>query len=186
MKSGISMKDAGPHMRTEAGPASNYATPGLTTRNPRRGRRATSQVCAGWSNYTYRAAAANLLGPTLWNEFVLGLLDAGECLIDDLHVVEVAGHSARGDAAERLVSKPASRRGAPWAITSAAGLKPTPIIRPTTSCTSLPQDPPSIFTTIWKPLYAGGRSVVNGRQYQVSFRAKVDRRQQPLEYAALL
>ena len=25
---------------------------------------------SGWSNYTYRAVAQNVLGPTLWNEFV--------------------------------------------------------------------------------------------------------------------
>ncbi len=43
---------------------------------------------SGWSNYTYRGVAQNILGPTQWNEFVLGLLDTGECFIDDLHVVE--------------------------------------------------------------------------------------------------
>jgi hypothetical protein len=42
----------------------------------------------GWSTFTYRATAQNVLGPTQWNEFILGLLDAGECLVDDLHVVE--------------------------------------------------------------------------------------------------
>lgn len=41
-----------------------------------------------WSNYTYSAVSTNILGPTLWNEFVMGLLDAGECLIDDIQVVQ--------------------------------------------------------------------------------------------------
>src|SRR5262249_47614644 len=43
---------------------------------------------AGWNNYSYRAVAANVLGPTTWKEFVAGLLEEGECLIDDLKVVD--------------------------------------------------------------------------------------------------
>jgi hypothetical protein len=44
----------------------------------------------GWTTVRYRgAAAASAVGPDgQWEEFVLGLLDAGEVLIDDLHVVE--------------------------------------------------------------------------------------------------
>lgn len=44
----------------------------------------------GWQTVRYRgAAAASAVGPDgQWEEFVLGLLDAGELLIDDLHVVE--------------------------------------------------------------------------------------------------
>src|SRR5262249_39530355 len=43
---------------------------------------------SGWVSYSYHAVSANVNGPTMWNEFVLGLLDAGECLLDDIHVVE--------------------------------------------------------------------------------------------------
>ena len=41
-----------------------------------------------WIWYTNRMVSTNVLGPTQWNEFQMGLLDAGECLIDDLHVIE--------------------------------------------------------------------------------------------------
>ena len=41
-----------------------------------------------WAWYTNRTVSANVLGPTIWNEFQMGLLDSGECLIDDLHVTE--------------------------------------------------------------------------------------------------
>lgn len=49
---------------------------------------ASREPAAGWSNYTYRAVATSASEPTTWKEFVLGLIDAGECLIDDLSVVE--------------------------------------------------------------------------------------------------
>ena len=42
-----------------------------------------------WQNYTYTALGAEPPGsnnPATWNEFLLGLLDAGEVLIDDLSV----------------------------------------------------------------------------------------------------
>jgi hypothetical protein len=43
---------------------------------------------AQWNTYTYTAVAKSDGGPTRWNEFVMGLLDAGEILIDDLTVIE--------------------------------------------------------------------------------------------------
>ncbi len=45
-------------------------------------------AATGWTNYSYRAVATAATEPVTWKEFVLGLLDAGECLIDDLRVVE--------------------------------------------------------------------------------------------------
>jgi len=54
-----------------------------------------------WRSYTYRGTALEPPGsnnPTLYNEFVLGLLDAGEILLDDLHVIE----DPDGAAVERL------------------------------------------------------------------------------------
>ncbi len=43
----------------------------------------------GWANYTYTALGAEPAGsnnPATWNEFLLGLLDGGELLIDDISV----------------------------------------------------------------------------------------------------
>lgn len=39
-----------------------------------------------WQAFTWRAPGTQKFGPTTWNELRLGLLDAGECLIDDLRV----------------------------------------------------------------------------------------------------
>ena len=51
---------------------------------------AASATDAGWNTYRYRGLAApSAVGPDgLWNELVIGLLDAGELLIDDLRVVQ--------------------------------------------------------------------------------------------------
>lgn len=42
---------------------------------------------SAWQTFTYRMAASQTFGPTTWNEIRIGLLDAGECMIDDLSVV---------------------------------------------------------------------------------------------------
>lgn len=42
-----------------------------------------------WQSYSYRATAAVSTGPdSQWREFILGLMDTGEVLIDDLTVIE--------------------------------------------------------------------------------------------------
>jgi hypothetical protein len=39
-----------------------------------------------WQTFSWRAPGTQRFGPTTWNELRLGMLDAGECLIDDLRV----------------------------------------------------------------------------------------------------
>ncbi len=39
-----------------------------------------------WQTFTWRSNGRQQFGPTTWNEFRLGMLGAGECLIDDLSV----------------------------------------------------------------------------------------------------
>jgi hypothetical protein len=43
---------------------------------------------SSWQTYRYRAVAQTVVGPELWSDFVLGLLGEGECLIDDITVVQ--------------------------------------------------------------------------------------------------
>lgn len=52
---------------------------------------------SSWQTYTYRGPAdPSAVGPDgVWNEFVMGLLDAGEVLLDDLRVVEDPDGAAR-------------------------------------------------------------------------------------------
>ncbi len=54
---------------------------------------AASKPLAGsdWQTVTYTMTAGQKFGqPALWNEFRFGMLDAGECLIDDVSVVRVS------------------------------------------------------------------------------------------------
>ncbi len=41
-----------------------------------------------WQTVSYRAVSGQAFGPTRWNELCLGLLTAGEVLIDDIQVIE--------------------------------------------------------------------------------------------------
>jgi hypothetical protein len=41
---------------------------------------------SAWQTFTWRNNGQQRFGPAIWNEFRLGMLDAGECLIDDLSV----------------------------------------------------------------------------------------------------
>jgi hypothetical protein len=61
------------------GSGPNCATPGPTTQR-RAWAASRESATAGWSNYTYRAVAV-AARTDIWKEFVLGLLDSGECLI---------------------------------------------------------------------------------------------------------
>ncbi|MCA9172810.1 MAG: hypothetical protein KDB23_34365, partial [Planctomycetales bacterium] len=63
---------------------------------------AASQIeSAPWVTVTYEGVARPPQGsqdPTEWNEFILGLLDAGEILLDDVSVIE----DPQGAAIERM------------------------------------------------------------------------------------
>ncbi|MES2569987.1 MAG: lamin tail domain-containing protein, partial [Verrucomicrobiota bacterium] len=48
---------------------------------------AGNPTTTAWQTVTYRMTAGQAFGQTLWNEFRIGMLDAGECLIDDLSLV---------------------------------------------------------------------------------------------------
>ena len=49
---------------------------------------------AEWRTYSYRKRGTSNGGPDQWRDFVFGLLDAGEILIDDISVVESPGGNA--------------------------------------------------------------------------------------------
>jgi hypothetical protein len=126
---------------------------------------------SSWSNYTYQAVSANILGPTLWNELQLGLLDAGECLLDDLHVIEspntapvellqngsfetgLAAWRTLGDHSHSQVeTDPGNPAGHVLHLVATGGTEHLHNHLETT--------------------YASGRSLTDGKTYQVSFRAK--------------
>ncbi len=127
---------------------------------------------AGWQTITYRATTAADGGPTNFNEFVLGLLDEGEVLIDDVHVVSQPG---TGSAAEMLTGGDFESGGTAWRLrgthrTSAVIPEPgnagNHVLRVTsTGGTDVLHN--NIETT-----FTGNTAIVDGREYEISFRAK--------------
>ena len=124
-----------------------------------------------WSNYTYRAVARSIIGPTIWNEFVLGLLDSGECLIDDLHVVESPdtapvellqnGSFETGLNAWRVLGDHARSR-----VEAEKGNPSNHVLH------LVATGPTDHMHNHLETTLANGRTVVDGREYQISFRAK--------------
>ncbi|MEO6033689.1 MAG: lamin tail domain-containing protein [Verrucomicrobiota bacterium] len=126
-----------------------------------------------WNTYTYRgiATAEPAASPTLWKEFVLGLLDAGEMLLDDISVIE-----SPSSAPVQLIQSGSFESGlSTWRVIG--NHKGTIIVDPTnpgnhvlrlvaTGATGHLHN--HIETTL-----ANGAQVVNGREYEISFRAKL-------------
>jgi len=126
---------------------------------------------SSWNNYSYVAVSANVLGPTQWNELQLGLLDAGECLLDDLHVVESPttapvqflqnGTFETGLTAWRALGDHSHS----WIDTDPTS--PTNHVLHLVATGGTETLHNHLETT-----YANGRSITDGRMYLVSFRAK--------------
>ena len=125
----------------------------------------------GWVTYTYRGVSANLLGPTLWKEFAMGLLDAGECLIDDLSVIENPD-----TAPVELLQNGTFENG----LTAWRALGTHAYSRVEADPGNAANHVLHLITTGWtyhihdhlETTFANGRSVTDGRTYQISFRAK--------------
>ena len=129
---------------------------------------------SAWQTFTYRviAAASPTTGPdTQWRDFVFGLQDVGECLVDDISVIESPTTApvqfiANGNFESDITG---------WRVLGTHNRSHV-IVDP---------DNPNnhvlhvIVTGYQEHMHnhiettiTGGRSVVNGRQYEVSFRAK--------------
>ena len=132
---------------------------------------------AGWQTYTYRgvAAAEPAPSPTLWNELVLGLLEAGEVLIDDVRVTESPAGVPRqliqngGFQADVIGSAPAAWR----VIGNHAGVVTADPANATNKVLRLTATGPTEHMhNHAETTFAGNRAIVNGREYEISFRAK--------------
>lgn len=129
-----------------------------------------------WKTYTYRATAApSPVGASAdgqWREFVLGLLDAGEILLDDISVIE----DPDGSAVQKIQNGTFdSGTAQAWRIIG--NHRHSEVITD-------PDDPANYVLRFVatgttghmhnhaETTLAGGSSVVNGREYTVSFKAK--------------
>lgn len=123
-----------------------------------------------WQTYTYRKTAVSG-GPTLWREFNMGLLDSGEVLIDDLSVIE----DPDGSAIQMLSNGDFESGTATWRLRGnhrESEVIPDPdnpgnqVLRLVASGVTEHMHN-QIETTL-----ANNESVVNGREYEISFRAR--------------
>ena len=126
---------------------------------------------AGWNTYVYRGVAANVHGPTRWNEFVMGLLDAGECLIDDLSVLE----SPAGSPVQLLQNGSFETGLTAWRALgdhSRSRVEVDPDNAANHVLHLVATGSTDHLHNHLETTYAGGRVVTDGKQYQISFRAK--------------
>ncbi|HEX2751474.1 MAG TPA: LamG-like jellyroll fold domain-containing protein, partial [Verrucomicrobiales bacterium] len=127
---------------------------------------------ASWQTYTYRATIAPDGGPTNWNELVLGLLDAGEVLIDDIHVISQPG---TGSAAEIITGGNFETGAAAWRM---IGNHRTSAIIPEPGNTAnhvldvIASGATEVMSNHIELTLTPNSAVVSGREYEINFRAK--------------
>jgi hypothetical protein len=124
-----------------------------------------------WQTVSYTMISGQAFGqtPILWNEFRLGMLDAGECLIDDVSVVRVSNGQQliQGGDFESLANK--------WRFLGSHGtgaIEPEPgnggnhvLHMRATSAFSFNQN--HVEST-----FVGNTALLDGQSYTVTFRAK--------------
>lgn len=128
-----------------------------------------------WQTYTYRGtAAASAVGPDgQWKEFILGMLDGGEVLLDDITVTEdpegtaiamLTDGSFESGTLNSWRARGNHRHASVIADPDDSGKKVLHL--DATGSTEHMHN--SLETT-----FAGGRTVVDGREYEISFRARL-------------
>ncbi len=126
---------------------------------------------SSWNTYTYRGVPTATAGPTRWNEFVLGLLDAGECLIDDLHVIESPGTTRL----ELLQNGSFEKGAASWRFLG-THKESRVIVDPANPANHVlhlvATGPTEHMHNHLETTFVGNRVLVNGREYEIAFRAR--------------
>jgi len=129
---------------------------------------------SAWRTYTYRGVARPTPGgnePTVWNEFIFGLLDAGQVLIDDIRVVEDP------DGAAVSLIQNGSFEGGTWGWRflgnhAFVSVVPDPEDAGNHVLYLEATGPTEHMHNHAETTLAGNRAIVNGREYEVSFRAR--------------
>lgn len=127
---------------------------------------------SSWKSYSYEGVAQSDGGPTRWNEFVLGLLDAGEVLMDDLSVTESPGATS---ARELLANGNFSNGAASWRRLGnhrTSSVVPDPDQPDNPVLRLVATGPTEHMHNHLETTLAGNVPVVDGLAYRVSFRAR--------------
>jgi len=126
---------------------------------------------SSWQNISFRMTAQATAGPTDWNEFLMGTLQAGELLIDDISVIE----SPDSSPVELIQNGTFDTGTNKWRING------------THRSSEVIDDPENPGNNVLRisataacghsynhaeTTLVGNTPVVNGREYEISFRAK--------------
>ena len=125
-----------------------------------------------WTSYSYEGVAQSDGGPTRWNELVLGLLDAGEVLVDDLSVMESPD---TGSARELMANGDFSAATASWRFLGNhrhSRVIPDPDQPGNPVLRVVATGPTEHMHNHLETTLAGNARVVDGRTYRISFRAR--------------
>ena len=127
-------------------------------------------VKSHWNTFTYRGVATADGGPTRWNEFVLGLLNSGEVLLDDISVIESPGSAPR----ELLQNGSFENGAAAWRIIGNhhGNVMMDPDNPANHVLHLVATGPAEHMHNHAETTLANGATIANGREYQISFRAK--------------
>jgi hypothetical protein len=130
-----------------------------------------------WRTYTYRAVAAADTGPTgVWNEFLFGMIDDGEVLIDDVSVVANPGTASATQLIQNGSFQADVVGGAPqkWRI---VGNHHGTVVEDPSNAANKVLDLRATGTTLHElnnagTTFVGNTAIVNGTLYEISFRAR--------------
>lgn len=125
-----------------------------------------------WQTVTYTGVAtASSVGPDgQWHEFIMGLLEAGEVLIDDLSVIENPSGTAK-----QLIQNGSFDSTAAWRIIGNHGTSyvvPDPDDPGNKVLRLVATGPTEHLHNHAETTFTGNVDIVNGRTYQISFRAR--------------
>jgi hypothetical protein len=127
-----------------------------------------------WQSFSYRMVAQPSLvsaPDTQWREFLLGLLAAGECLIDDISVLQ----SPSGNPVQMIENGDFENGLAGWRVLGThrnSRVIPEPGNSGNRVLHLIATGPQEHMHNHIVATLASGRSVVNGEVYEISFRAK--------------
>jgi hypothetical protein len=125
---------------------------------------------SSWKTYTYSGVATTLNGdPNQWNEFVMGLLDTGEVLLDDITVTDVTTGT------QILQNTSFENGSAAWRIIGNEGTSKV-IVDPTNPNNHvldlIATGATETMHNHAETTFVNNSPIVDGHTYQISFKAK--------------
>jgi hypothetical protein len=136
-----------------------------------------------WKEYSYVGTAENPPGtsfPTQWDEFLVGMLASGECLLDDFSVIE----DPNGESMEMIRNREFSETlfggdgTQNWRFLGNHGSHGKTVVEPDPDDASntvlhlVSTGPTEHMHNHLETTLSGGQSVERGKEYAISFRAK--------------